>query len=190
MREFPSDSEILKLFEREPSRAFRLRELVAELGLRSSQARDLKRALKELSRRRKILFLKKNQFVLARGESAQGRNRQKSSAGHGRPSRPAVNLRPDLGKQSVASGRLIGHRDGYGFVVPDQAPGEGSRDIFIPPGGLGGAMHGDRVEVHVIRSTKPLRSRPGERPAPQERLEGRVVRILDRAQKTVVGEFR
>ena len=70
MREFPSPQEILKVFQREPGRTFRLRELVVELGLRSSQARDLKNALKVLSRNRRIVYLKKNHFALVRG--AQG----------------------------------------------------------------------------------------------------------------------
>src|SRR6267143_702457 len=66
MREFPSAAEILKVFEEHPAKAFRLRELVVELGLRSSQARELKHALKDLSRRRKIIYLKKNRFALLR----------------------------------------------------------------------------------------------------------------------------
>ena len=70
MREFPSSREILKVFEREPGKTFRLRELVVELGLRSSQARELKTALKDLSRHRRIVYLKKNHFALVRG----GRN--------------------------------------------------------------------------------------------------------------------
>ena len=70
MREFPTPQEILKVFEREPGKTFRLRELVVELGLRSSQARDLKNALKVLSRNRRVVYLKKNHFALA------GRERQ------------------------------------------------------------------------------------------------------------------
>ena len=68
MREFPSPQEILKVFQREPGKTFRLRELVVELGLRSSQARDLKNALKVLSRHRRIVYLKKNHFALVRKE--------------------------------------------------------------------------------------------------------------------------
>src|SRR2546422_1959384 len=78
MREFPSSVEILNVFERNPERTFRLRELVVELGLRSSQARELKHALKDLSRRRKIAYLKKNHFALAtrgRDDSAATRAR-------------------------------------------------------------------------------------------------------------------
>ena len=71
MREFPSPQEILKVFQRQPGKTFRLRELVVELGLRSSQARDLKNALKVLSRLRRIVYLKKNHFALA-DKVAQG----------------------------------------------------------------------------------------------------------------------
>ena len=68
MREFPSPQEILKVFAREPGKTFRLRELVVELGLRSSQARDLKNALKSLARHKRIVYLKKNHFALVGSE--------------------------------------------------------------------------------------------------------------------------
>jgi len=64
MREFLSPQEILKLFERDPQRTFRLRELVLELGLRSSQARELKSVLKDLARGRKLVYLRKNHYAL------------------------------------------------------------------------------------------------------------------------------
>src|SRR3989441_13360396 len=66
MREFPSHSEILEVFQQAPEKLFRLHDLVAALGIRSSQARDLKRALKDLTRQRKIVDLKKNHFGLIR----------------------------------------------------------------------------------------------------------------------------
>ncbi|MBI2818424.1 MAG: RNB domain-containing ribonuclease [Acidobacteria bacterium] len=72
----------------------------------------------------------------------------------------------------------MGHRDGYGFVIPDEPPPETSGDIFIGADSMGDALHGDRVLVGAIR----VRS--------NGRAEGRIQRVLDRAQKTVVGEFR
>jgi len=168
MRKFPSPSEILKLFEKNPHKTFRLREVVIELGLRSSQARELKSALKDLAQRRKIAYLKKSHFALM-------------PADH-RPTVPSREHRraesaPGPARRTLISGRLIGHRDGYGFVVPDQLLGGTGQDIFIPANGMGSALHGDRVEVHVVRSKA------------DGRLEGRVVTVRDRAQKTVVGEF-
>ena len=118
MRELPSNSEILKLFEENPDRTFRLRELVLELGLRSSQARELKRALKDLARRRKVVYLKKSHFALApadhRPHVPSREHRRAESAARSAP-------------RSLVSGRLIGHRDGYGFVVPDQPVGGSGR---------------------------------------------------------------
>jgi ribonuclease R len=173
MREFPSPQEILKVFQREPGRTFRLRELVVELGLRSSQARDLKNALKILSRHRRIAYLKKNHFALVRGAQGDAAIQPLASHESRTPSRGASRPRG----ANVVSGRLIGHRDGYGFVVPD-APVKGTdQDIFIPPDAMGSAMNGDRVDVQVLRAK------------PDGRSEGRILHVIDRAQKTVVGQF-
>jgi ribonuclease R len=168
MREFPTPSEILKVFERHPGKTFRLRELVVELALRSSQARELKSALRELTRLRRLVYLKKNHYALAhkdRHAAAEERARAPESA------------TGSQGPSNVASGRLIAHRDGYGFVVPDRPLAQTDLDIFVPPGGMGSAMHGDRVEVRVVRAKR------------DGRLEGRIQRVVERANKTVVGEF-
>ena len=199
MREFPSSQEILKLLQQDPQRTFRLRELVLELGLRSSQARELKSVLKDLARSRKLVYLKKNQYALVhKGRHATSEvvtaasDRRPRALGVLMPAtvRPGVQ-RPPTGNHrppvqaakspNVVSGRLIGHRDGYGFVVPDLPLAGTDLDIFIPPDGMGSALHGDRVEVHVQRSTKGFRG--------EGRMEGRIIRVAERAQKTVVGQF-
>jgi hypothetical protein len=66
MREPLSPSEVVKFFEKHPTKQFRLRQLMTELGLRSSQARELKSALRRLAGAKKIIHLKENQFVLAK----------------------------------------------------------------------------------------------------------------------------
>ena len=176
MREFPSPSEILKLFEENPHKTFRLREIVLELGLRSSQARELKSALKDLARRRKIACLKKSHFALMPADHRPAVPAREHRRGEGGGAGEARGPARSEGRKLV-SGRLIGHRDGYGFVVPDQPMGATGQDIFIPANGMGSALHGDRVDVHVVRAKA------------DGRLEGRVVTVRDRAQKTVVGEF-
>jgi ribonuclease R len=193
MREFPSPQEILKLFEQDPQRTFRLRELVLEFGLRSSQARELKSVLKDLARGRKLVYLKKNHYALvhkgrhAASEAVAGvydrRGSGDSLRGGGQRDRGG-GQRPPLQtpkSPNLVSGRLIGHRAGYGFVVPDVPLAGTDLDIFIPPDGMGSALHGDRVEVHVQRSTKSSKGEP--------RMEGRVIQVTERAQKTVVGQF-
>jgi ribonuclease R len=194
MRDLPSDPEILRVFEQQPQRMFRLRELIVALELRSSEARELKPLLRELVRRGKIHALKKGHFMLARGSGARQKAGETPAlpaggAGAARSRHPA-NAR----SRKLVSGRLIAHRDGYGFVVPDDS--KVGADIFIPPLGMSSAMHGDRVEVHVIEK-RPAAARPGQRRfsgGPERdkglRLEGRIVTVTERAQSTVVGQFR
>ncbi|TFG85820.1 MAG: ribonuclease R, partial [Gemmatimonadales bacterium] len=75
---------------------------------------------------------------------------------------------------TTITGTLVLHRDGYGFVTPEQMPG--AEDLFIPARFVRPAMHGDRVLVSLERG---LRGRP----------EGHVVRVLERARATLLGRF-
>src|SRR5882724_10549862 len=83
--------------------------------------------------------------------------------------------------QDLVVGRLRMHRDGYGFVItepgslPARAQGKLQGDIFIPPPEVGNAMHGDQVLVEMGR----LRH--------DGKAEGRIVRVMEREQETVVG---
>jgi ribonuclease R len=80
-------------------------------------------------------------------------------------------------------GELRMHREGYGFVVPEpdslppRARGKLAGDIFIPPPAIGNAMHGDQVLVEL----GPIRQ--------DGRAEGRIARVMERRQETVVGKF-
>ena len=75
-------------------------------------------------------------------------------------------------------GRLSVHRDGYGFVIPLQKVADIAGDIFIPPAAVEQAMHGDRVLAHITYV------------GPDGKAEGTILKILNRAHQTVVGEFR
>jgi ribonuclease R len=73
-------------------------------------------------------------------------------------------------------GRVTANAGGFGFVVPEHArPGE-RKDVYIAAANLTEAMHGDRVVARVERKT-------------EKGLEGRIIRILERSQQTVVGRF-
>jgi ribonuclease R len=78
-------------------------------------------------------------------------------------------------------GRLVHHQDGYGFVVPEVALPNLDGDIFIPRDSIEDAMHGDTVVAKVTR----LSGITGAR-----RAEGRILRIVNRAHPSVVGQFR
>ena len=45
----------------------------------------------------------------------------------------------------LIAGRVIGHKDGFGFVVPD----EGGEDLFLSPRQMREVFHGDRVLTRV-----------------------------------------
>jgi ribonuclease R len=80
-------------------------------------------------------------------------------------------------RDNLAAGRLDLHRDGYGFVRPNARQATGGEDIFIPPNEINGAMQGDQVLVEV------------EPPKADGRRMGRIVRVMERRNPTVVGVF-
>jgi ribonuclease R len=93
--------------------------------------------------------------------------------------RPAVRA-----EANQLTGRLVAHRDGYGFVVPDTPRKDLDGDLFIGRDAIGDAMHGDHVLASIER-----RKRFGDGAGPA-RAEGRILRVINRAHATVVGLFR
>jgi len=69
----------------------------------------------------------------------------------------------------LVTGYFEAHRNGFGFVIPDSPK---DTDIFIPPNATMGAMHGDRVVARLEHRRKR---------------EGRIIRILERTVKRIVG---
>lgn len=81
-------------------------------------------------------------------------------------------------RENLLAGRLDLHRDGYGFVRPNARQGAGKDDdVFIPPDEINGAMQGDQVLVELAP------------PRADGRRLGRIARILERRNPTVVGVF-
>ncbi|MEC9359081.1 MAG: ribonuclease R [Pseudomonadota bacterium] len=74
---------------------------------------------------------------------------------------------------SLVPGRVIAHRDGYGFLTPD----EGGDDVFMSPREMRSLMSGDRVLVRVNGEDA------------RGRREGVLVDVLERANQTVVGRY-
>lgn len=77
-------------------------------------------------------------------------------------------------KMDLVVGRLEMKRGGFGFVIPVEP---GLADVFVPPNELAEALHGDRVLVHV------------DRKGADGRLEGRVVKVLERLTTQIVGRL-
>ncbi len=74
---------------------------------------------------------------------------------------------------ALIAGRIEGHRDGHGFLVPD----EGGPPVFLPPGEMRQVLHGDRAAVRVTESD--ARGRPA----------GEIVEVLARRNPRVVGRL-
>jgi ribonuclease R len=75
-------------------------------------------------------------------------------------------------------GTLIGHPDGYGFVEPLPRAGQVNLpDIYVSGRDMDEAMHGDRV---VVRISGHLTS---------QRIRGEIIRVLERAHRTIVGYY-
>ena len=76
-------------------------------------------------------------------------------------------------KLDVVAGRLEGHPDGFGFLVPD----DGRPDIALPAREMRKALHGDRVTARITGTDR--RGRP----------EGEIVEVLERGTREIVGRL-
>ncbi len=74
---------------------------------------------------------------------------------------------------SLVAGRVEGHPDGHGFLVPDDR----GPSVFLPPAEMRGLMHRDRAAVRV--SGRDHRGRP----------VGEVIEVLERANRRIVGRL-
>jgi ribonuclease R len=70
-------------------------------------------------------------------------------------------------------GRVTSHRDGFGFLVPD----DGSDDVFLPEKEMQKVLHGDRVQARIVGTDR--RGRP----------EGTIVEVVTRANTHVIGRL-
>jgi ribonuclease R len=152
------------------------RELIARIGRSAGGKAGYKQLVCELGLaggRERRLLLEQLARLTARGDLVK-LDREHWSL-------PRMVSAPGGGRENLAAGRVDLHRDGYGFVRPNarQASGLafGHEDIFIPPNEINGAMQGDQVLVEL------------EAPRADGRRLGRIVRVLERRNLTVVGVF-
>jgi ribonuclease R len=76
-------------------------------------------------------------------------------------------------KMELISGRVIGHKDGFGFVVPD----EGGDDLFLNARQMRTVFHGDKVLVRVSGLDH------------RGRAEAIVVEVLEHNTQQLVGRY-
>ena len=86
-------------------------------------------------------------------------------------------------ENDIVTGKLTVNTRGFGFVTPESTESNNSTDIFIPADKMSTALHGDRVKVKIIppRNFYEQHIR-GKR-------EGQIVKVLDRANTTIVGTY-
>jgi len=146
-----TDQVILRHIERQPHGSAGYKQLIREMGLRGTERQQLSERLKALVDSGRLIETGRDRYTLAQHAAAH---------------------------TNLMAGRLTMHRDGYGFVIPNphqRSPISG--DIYINPGAIGSAMHGDQVLVELARKRDDGRA------------EGRILRVLTRANPTVVGTF-
>jgi len=78
-----------------------------------------------------------------------------------------------LDRLSLVVGTVQGHKDGFGFLIPD----DGSDDVLLPYRQMRELMHGDRAAVRV--TGRDARGRP----------EGVLTEVLERRTKEVAGQY-
>jgi ribonuclease R len=74
-------------------------------------------------------------------------------------------------RASLIAGRVEGHPDGYGFLIPD----DGSEDLSLEARQMSKVLHRDRALVRVVGIDR------------RGRREGVIVEVLERANSRVVG---
>lgn len=77
------------------------------------------------------------------------------------------------GSMEMIPGRIIAHKDGFGFVEPE----DGSDDLFLSPRQMRQVFHGDRVLARVSGLDR------------RGRREGTIVEILEQNTQQIVGRF-
>jgi len=159
----------MRLIERSPGHRAGYKQLIRELGL--GGGRDRRLLLEQLAR------------ITARGELVKTESEQWSlpaatpeKTKRGKRDGFEAPVEHRATRDRLVAGRLDLHRDGYGFVRPNGSVDRGD-DLFIPPNELNGAMQGDEV---LVDEAPP--GRDGRR-------SGRIARVLNRRNPTVVGIF-
>ncbi len=153
--------EVFRFIRQLKSTGFTFRDVVRFLDLDSDDRRSLQRYLDELDSDGVIHRIKRGRYAL--------------------PSR-----------ESLVAGTLSCHKDGYGFLVPEDRTTY-PQDIFIPARNMEDALHGDRILIKVAKKSRPAARGPSGRRQPakkgEARLEGSVVRVLERKNPCIVGRY-
>jgi ribonuclease R len=124
-------------------RPLKRRDLFSRLGVESDDSR-------EIMRRRLKAMIRDGQLV---------KNRRNA---YGLPE-----------KMDLIRGRISAHRDGFGFVIPEN----GEADLYLSPRQMRQVLHGDKVLACITGVDG------------RGRREGSITEVLERAHQRIVGRF-
>ncbi|MBV9126814.1 MAG: ribonuclease R, partial [Verrucomicrobia bacterium] len=135
-------------------------ELTKKLGLKSDDRGELKEVLRALEVSGKIARIRKDRYVIP--EAAD-----------------------------LFTGVIKFSDKGFAFVINEEGDAGSGEDLYIASENTWVALHGDRVVARVMRDGfEDSRGRRYRGAAAGSRREGRVIRILQRANETVVGTLQ
>src|SRR5687768_16125015 len=158
-RDNPLEEQVIEFLSTHRTAPFSSKQLAKRLRIKKKEFKNFRRYLRELSNKGQIQQIQEGLFQWP-SKAQKGSKKKRQQA--------------DSAEDVRIEGTLQQYRDGFAFVVPVDKTKE---DIFIPPGAMGGAMHGDRVLARIIK------------PQGQRKAEGQIVRVLDRKTKNIVGIF-
>ncbi len=157
------DRDLLRHIRRSAGEKAGYKQLVRELGLGGGgERRQLREQLDRLAQSGELAKIDREHWKIPAPTSAAAKPIHRGT------------------RDNLVAGKLDLHRDGFGFVRPNVQPGarsSGDDDIFIPPPEINGAMQGDQVLVEL------------DPPGRDGRRSGRIARVLERYNATVVGVF-
>jgi ribonuclease R len=158
------DEKVIDFLSGHPAHSYSARDLARKLQVKKRDFKNFRRFLRSLVKQKRIQEVEEGIFqwpshrTVSRISKKQKEHKEHSgkSAAH------------------LLEGTLHQYRAGFAFVIPKEKKGQ---DVFIPPGAMGGAFHGDRVLVKIVK------------PEGQRKAEGEVVKVIERKTKNIVGTF-
>lgn len=150
--------------EYQPMRA---KELAVLLQVPAGKRDQLHEILDMLLEEGKITVNKRGRYEAVRSANKEQEKKEGKKAGKEKKKKD---------REKYLTGIFIGHAKGFGFVELSEEEGE---DVYIPEEGIGGAFHGDQVQIILKKEEKAGRRR-----------EGRVVKVLERGTREIVGTFQ
>ncbi|HJD35980.1 MAG TPA: ribonuclease R [Candidatus Blautia ornithocaccae] len=152
--------------EYQPMRA---KDLAVLLQVPAGKREELHEILDMLLEEGKITVNKRGKYEAVRGSKKEQEKEEKKGKRDKKEKKKKET-------QKYLIGIFAGHAKGFGFV---ELLDENGEDIYIPEEETGGAFHGDKVQVALKKENKPGKRR-----------EGRVIKVLERGTREIVGTFQ